>query len=246
MDSRLINLDRSTDRLAAFAARNQPLLPIRRFPAIDGATVSRADLVERGVFAPDVTYTDGAVGATLSHLSLWDEVIARNEPLTIIEDDAVFNLRFATDSQSLLSEVVADWHVFLWGYNFDSPLLVRTIPHISPFFISFAQDELRRNLDAFQGATLQPRLFKLVQASGLVCYSISPAGARIFKSFCVPIREMSVYFRALARAVPNYGLDVMMNAIFVQTNSYTCFPPLVVTPNDHSTSLSQPAPDPTA
>jgi hypothetical protein len=55
VDSRLINLDRSTDRLAAFAARNQPLLPIRRFPAIDGATVSRADLVERGVFAPDVT-----------------------------------------------------------------------------------------------------------------------------------------------------------------------------------------------
>jgi glycosyl transferase, family 25 len=107
--------------------------------------------------------------------------------------------------------------------------------------VSFSQDELRGNFDAFQHAALRPRLFKLVQASGLVCYSISPAGARLFKNFCLPIRNFAVYFRALDRAVPNYGLDVMMNAVYVEANAYTCFPPLVVTPNDHATSLSQSA-----
>ena len=239
MQNYLINLDRSADRLAAFNERNADVLSVHRFAAVDGRTVARAELLQTGLFMPGVTYTDGAVGATLSHLSLWDMAIARNEPLTIIEDDAIFNCNFTAQSQHLLNSIGDDWHIFLWGYNFDSPLLIRTTPHISPFCISFSQDELRKNFEAFCSADLQPRPFKLVQGSGLVCYSISPAGARLFKRFCTPIRKMQIYFRALNRVVQNHGLDIMMNAIYVQANCYACFPPLVVTPNDHAVSLSQ-------
>jgi glycosyl transferase, family 25 len=59
----LVNLDRSTDRLATFRAVNSHVMPhITRFPAIDGKTVTRATGVEQGIIAPDLGYKDGALG----------------------------------------------------------------------------------------------------------------------------------------------------------------------------------------
>lgn len=240
LETYLINLDRSPDRLAAFAARNRHLPPFQRFAAVDGQKLSRAELYERGVFTPEVDYTDGAVGATLSHLSLWDLAITQDKPITIVEDDAIFNVNFVDDHRALLNATDPNWHLFMWGYNFDSPLLVRTVPHISPFSIHFSQHSLRGNWQAFQDASLEPRAFKLVQGCGLACYSVSSEGARILKEFCVPIRKMWVKFEGLDRSVSNYGLDIMMNAIYIHMNAYVCFPPLVVALNDHAASLSQP------
>ena len=239
METYLINLDRSPDRLAEFTARNPHVLPIHRFAGIDGKTVSRAELVERGLFTAEVPYTDGAVGGALSHLALWDMAIARNSPLTVIEDDAIFNRNFLDEQRALLDTIEANWHIILWGYNFDSPLLLRMVPHISPFWIYLSQSELRKHFDEFQQATVRSRAFKLVQGCGFVCYSVSPQGARILKSFCLPIREMQIDFWGLNRRVRNETLDIMSNAIYAQINAYACFPPLVVTPNDHETSLIQ-------
>src|SRR5262249_55008332 len=97
MQIHLINLDRSSDRLAEFKAANPHLEDVRRFSAIDGHQQNIAALVMRGIFETGVAegYTPGALGAALSHLALWEEAIATGEALTICEDDAIFNRAFA-------------------------------------------------------------------------------------------------------------------------------------------------------
>jgi glycosyl transferase family 25 len=91
----LVNLDRSTDRLATFEAVNSHIMPhVTRFPAIDGKSVTRATFVEQGIIAPDLGYKDGALGDALSQITLWDMAIRENRSLTICEDDAIFNARW--------------------------------------------------------------------------------------------------------------------------------------------------------
>jgi GR25 family glycosyltransferase involved in LPS biosynthesis len=103
LDIRLINLDRSIDRLAAFQVVNKHMMPhVTRFPAIDGKNVERATFVERGIIAPDLGYKDGALGNALSQIELWDTAIREDRTLTICEDDAIFNRSFCAASEAVL------------------------------------------------------------------------------------------------------------------------------------------------
>ena len=123
MDIRLINLDRSPDRLAAFQVVNEHVMPhVTRFSAVDGKDVERPAIVERGIIAPDLGYNDGALGNALSHIALWDFAASEGRAITICEDDAVFNRLFVSASESLLREIPQDWHLISWGWNFDSIL----------------------------------------------------------------------------------------------------------------------------
>ena len=49
----LINLDRSTDRLATFQKRNEHLREVIRIPAIDGRLLDKQKLVKEGMMAAD-------------------------------------------------------------------------------------------------------------------------------------------------------------------------------------------------
>ena len=93
MDVHLINLDRSTDRLARFREINGHVENVRRFAAIDGAAADLSSLIARGVLGPGIRrfYSTGAIGCALSHLALWDEVIRTQKSSTICEDDAIFH-----------------------------------------------------------------------------------------------------------------------------------------------------------
>jgi GR25 family glycosyltransferase involved in LPS biosynthesis len=235
----LINLDRSPDRLAEFHAANGHLRGVSRFSAIDGTRINRSELVQRGVIEPTLGYTDGALGNTLSHLALWDLAIETGAPITLCEDDAVFHRDFEQKSPTLLQSVPPDWHIALWGYNFDSALMLEWAgPNAGFCRMTFRQDELRQNLPVMQTADIRPQLLRLAEGCGIVCYSISPAGAQLLKNFCTPLRNMLIRFEGLQRNVPNFALDVMMNAMYRRINAYACFPPLVVTPNDWQRSLT--------
>jgi glycosyl transferase family 25 len=240
LDIRLINLDRSPDRLATFEAANAHVMAhVTRFSAVDGKKVDRQSLAESGIIASDLGYNDGALGNALSHIALWDLAIREDRSLTICEDDAVFNRLFVSASESLLRQIPPGWHLISWGWNFDSILGFDMIPGVSSCIGTFDQNSLRRGIDTFQSANLNPRAFRLLQAFGTICYSISPAGARSLQKNCLPLRNTSVYVPKLRGKIINFGLDAALNGVYGHMNSFVSFPALVVTPNDHRISLVQ-------
>lgn len=242
MDIYVINLDRSKDRMSAFETFNGNLsLSFLRFSALEGKNVARGPLVERGIITADLCYGDGALGNALSHLALWDLAIEKNQSLTVCEDDAIFNRGFGPAAESLIKALPRDWHVMLWGWNFDSIVLFDMIPGVSPCLGIFDQDRMRMGIDAFQSAHLMPQPFRLLNAFGIVCYSASPLGAQAMKQHCLPFRNKDVFIPGLGRAVPNRALDVMLNDVYPRVNAYVSFPPLIITGNFHSNSTVQQA-----
>jgi glycosyl transferase, family 25 len=237
LDIYLINLDRSIDRLNVFRSANGHIIEhISRFSAIEGKSVERAAYIERGIISADLHYSDGALGNALSHLALWDIVITSETPVTICEDDAIFNHLFRDASDSLLCDLPPDWHIILWGWNFSSVLWFDMLPNVLTGVCHFNQELMRQGTDAFQTARLRPQPFKLHQAFGTVCYSVSPEGARLMRQFCLPLRNMNIYIPGLGRAIRNLALDVLLNQFYARLNSFISFPPLVITKNDRRAS----------
>jgi GR25 family glycosyltransferase involved in LPS biosynthesis len=213
-----------------------------RFPAVEGKNVARGPLVDRGIITADLGYSDGSLGNALSHLALWDLAIEKNQSVTICEDDAIFNRGFSPAAESLIEALPRDWHVIFWGWNFDSIVLFDMIPGVSGCLGYFDQDRMRMGIDAFQSASLVPQPFRLLRMFGIVGYSVSPRGAQAMKQHCLPLRNMEVFFPGLERAVPNRGLDIMLNDVFPRVQAFVSFPPLIVTRNFHTLSTIQQEP----
>lgn len=210
-----------------------------RFPAVDGETVERAVLVERGVIAADLAYKDGSLGNALSHVALWDAAMRGNQSLTVCEDDAIFNYSFCAHSEKVLQQLPSDWHIILWGWNFDAMLWFDMIPGASSCIGWFEQDALRKGIDVFQTASLRPDPFRLLQAFGTICYSVSPNGARLLRQYLLPLRNTSIFIPGMNVAMPNNGIDAALNRVYSRLSSFVSVPPLVVTRNEHNSSTIQ-------
>lgn len=241
MQIHLINLDRSTERLAEFTARNRHLSDITRFTAIDGRQADRGALVAQGIIGADLGYTDGALGNCLSHLALWERVIAGDKSLTICEDDAIFNRGFERDAAALIDSLSADWHMIFWGWNFDAGALFELLPGVSPFLAQFDQHQMRNGIERFQAADVRPRAFRLLAAFGIVCYSISSAGARLLQGMLLPVRATPVDVPASGQRFANVDLSIALLDALPKIRAFASFPPLVITKNDHATSTVLPA-----
>jgi GR25 family glycosyltransferase involved in LPS biosynthesis len=240
LDVYVINLDRSKDRMLAFEKLNGHLKPhYLRFSAVEGKNVARGPLVDRGIITADLCYGDGALGNALSHLALWDLAIEKNQLLTVCEDDAIFNRGFGPAAESLIKALPQDWHVILWGWNFDSVVSFDMIPEVSTCVGFFDQDRMRMGIDEFQSASLMPQPFRLLQLFGTVGYSLSPMGAQAMKHHCLPFRNMDIFIPGLGRKVPNADLGIMVNDVFPRVNAFVSFPPLIVTRNFRSISTVQ-------
>ena len=239
MDIYVINLDRSTERLRDFRQINKHFPNIHRFPAVDGSSVNRNDLVEANVFSPNLPYTDGAVGAALSHLFFWKAAVSEKSAITVCEDDAILHSRFEELAQEALVSLGDSWDFVLWGWNFDSILQFDLMPGISPCLGLFNQEQMRKNVELFQESVFRPTLYRLIRAFGIVCYTISPSGARKFLAETSPIRPFSVSFPLVNDAFPNNGIDIVMNDLYPRMDAYVSFPPLVITKNEHAISTVQ-------
>ncbi len=242
MGIHVINLDRSADRMAVFERLNGRLpVNFTRFSAVEGKNSARGPLVDRSIITPDLRYGDGALGNALSHLALWDLAIERDHPLTICEDDAILSRGFAQAASSILQSLPQDWHIILWGWNFDSIVLFDMVPGVSPCLGMFDQDRMRMGADAFQSADLHPQHFRLFKAFGVASYSVSPRGGEAMKKLCLPLSNRDVFIPGLGRAVPNTAIDVALNDVYPRINAFISFPPLVITRNFHSNSTVQEA-----
>jgi glycosyl transferase, family 25 len=239
--ARVISLQRTPERLTRFRAVNRHVRA-DLLQAVDGATVDRVALESSGIIAPNLPYTDGALGNTLSHLAFWDQVIAAQRPMTVFEDDAVVNGQFMETAPTVLAGLPSDWHICLWGFNFDDHLAFGPLPGIATCIASFDQEALRANLDKFRHLKLRPMAYRLLRAFGIVSYALSPAGAKLLRERCLPVPAVAFQLPGLPHATRNTGFDVTLNALgYPHVNAYVCFPPLVVTPNDWSVSTVQTA-----
>jgi GR25 family glycosyltransferase involved in LPS biosynthesis len=237
MDIHLINLDRNAGRLAEFLATNPHLSSVRRFSAVDGSTISRKLFCEHGVLRTEMpAYSNGAVGCALSHLTLWKEAVTQSRLITVLEDDAITNKYFEAQAGALIESLPPDWDIVLWGWNFDSLLLIDFLPGVSPCMGVFSEQDLKKNASTYQQLHLKPQGFRLQRAFGTLGYSISPSGAAKFANHCLPIREMDVVCPGLKHAVSNFGIDVMMNALYPEVNAFVSFPPLAISKNEKSVS----------
>jgi GR25 family glycosyltransferase involved in LPS biosynthesis len=229
---RVISLVRHANRRAAFGQRNAHV-PFTFFDAIDGRALTAADVEASGAFSPEVkrTYDAHAYGCALSHWHLWKEAAASDEPLTIAEDDAIFRHDFQARFEQVLQSLPADWDMVLWGWNFDSALLVHPMGSVSPVAMVFEQQQLRRSLDAFQREPAPVQAFRMESAFGLPAYTLSPKGAARMLALCFPLKPLSVFAPVSKHLVANIGVDVAACAAYRQAECFACFPPLAVTPN---------------
>lgn len=227
----VITLDRTPERREKFSRRNAHLQRVVRFSAVDGKQLDLAALRRDGLLQGDPPYTPGAIGASLSHATLWRKAAASGETLTIAEDDAVFAGNFATASAGLLAALPADWDFVLWGWNFDAYLWVDLIPGVSPAVLSMDQNRMRQNIEVFPQQTVTPQPMKLLHSFGLPCYSVSPRGVQRMLEFCLPVRPLMIAFEGFGVVVENRSLDMMLNGIMPKLNGFVSIPPLVLTEN---------------
>jgi glycosyl transferase, family 25 len=239
-----LNLDRSKDRLAEFKHVNSHLSESIRIPAVDGQRLDVASLARQGIVTEDIltSYHVGALGAAVSQLALWDLAIKIGQPLTICEDDAIFNRQFDLHAEQVIRTLPAEWDLVLWGWNFDSVLSVAVLPGVANSQILFEQTSMSLDGAAFRQLSLSPQAFKLLWAWGIPCYTVSSKGAQTLKSMLLPLRPMSITRPdgRLARTFPVTGLDGALNGIYRHISAFACFPPLVLTKNERSRSTIQP------
>lgn len=237
MEVLYLNLERRADRNARFLAVNAGLADFRRVAAVDGSQLRIEDLIEAGVVRePLRAYTPGALGAALSHKAIWDRCASGHDALTVAEDDAVFNRFFAAKAPGLLGRLPSDWDIILWGWNFDSILHVEVIEGLKQSVMHFDAEKLGDRISRFQEEGHDAIPLRLVNAFGLICYSISPKGARSLGESCFPLRNEVGPIPGLRRRLVNFGIDVMMNQYYRVLKSYVSFPPLVWTENDKAAS----------
>ena len=233
---RVINLERSLERLTRFIARH-PGLPVERFPAVDGARLDRDACIESGVISPDNEYIPGALGNALSHIALWRECSSGSEPFHIMEDDAVLRDDFPSMASALL-DTLNDWDIVLWTHNFDWPLQIRPVRGVGVVVVQYDHEAVNEtSLNLFRPGTETPFLAPLVSAAGFCCYSVSPRGAARMLVDCLPIgRKQASYLKKTGAGWINTALDVEMSCHYDAWRAYVAIPPVAITDNDKSTS----------
>ena len=105
MKTFVINLPQRQDRLSEFKIINDDVVSYEVFNAVDGNAINYDMLKDMGF---DVNHrwidpllntrlTKGEVGCFLSHWELWKKCVSLDEPLLILEDDAIVTDNFSYD-----------------------------------------------------------------------------------------------------------------------------------------------------
>ena len=117
MKTLVINLSHRRDRLDKFKQNNADFISYDILKAVDGYDVSYSQLQKMG-FDTDHNWIDpilntpltkGEIGCFLSHWKAWKQCIKLNEPILVLEDDAIVTEDFSYDELYKLRRQ---------GYNF--------------------------------------------------------------------------------------------------------------------------------
>lgn len=233
---RVISLARTPERLARFREVNGHF-EVEQKEAIDGLKLDRDVLWALNWIDPALEYTPGALGCLVSHIQFWQDVANAGEVGTIFEDDAVLHRDFEEWRRWFLAMVPDDWHILLWGFNFDAGLIYK-LPGGIPCATFPSQGALKQSIGAFQVSnTIGSDIHPILANMGTIAYSLSPSGARFLLENALPVRPFT---RRIPNGTewPNTGVDMVLNNLYDRMNAFVCFPPLVVTPNDNEASTT--------
>ncbi len=237
----VISLPDATERLATFTKLNAHLPLVHLFPAVQGWRLDRDQLIDTGLITADNTYSAGALGCAMSHVSLWRHCVERNEPMTIVEDDAILRHDFIAKSEHILTRCM-DYHLLAWGWNTNWPALLQPGSGLPAFTLAEADDWAEPfAIDDFQTCTSAPSILGVHGLAGTPCYSITPAGAQALLRLSLPIgNATALYPGDRNRSWANGGIDVEMSRHYASLQAFACFPPMAHSPNDWNQSSIRP------
>ena len=166
---KVINLDRTPQRLYLFKKMN-PTFKFERLSAIDGKKVDRNELLSNNIVTEPIKnrYTDGAIGVALSHKTLWEECVSKNEPMTILEDDAYLVPNF-NEYVNHYSSQIQSWDFIFWGMNLDQRIILEMSPGIATAEIKFNHDQVLANIENITKQQVIPSFYRCFWGVGLVC-----------------------------------------------------------------------------
>ena len=110
MKTVVINLPQRADRLSEFKQINEKHITYEVFNAVDGYAIDYDNLLSKGF---DIYHqwidpilktklTKGEVGCFLSHWEIWKKCVEKNEPILVLEDDAIITDKFSYDELYLM------------------------------------------------------------------------------------------------------------------------------------------------
>lgn len=127
----VINLDRRADRWDTFS--KQPALlqfpNLRRFSAVDGLKINteedvrisihtRMNIAKKYRRSDYEICTPGAIGASLSHIGIWDMFLKSDEKyLLVFEDDTIVDSAVLKRIDTLIKELPPNWDMWLLGHH---------------------------------------------------------------------------------------------------------------------------------
>lgn len=125
----VINLDRRTDRWSTFSKQHilSQFKSLERFSAVDGSKLdtqnderismhTRQNIFYKTRRSHYEICTPGAIGASLSHISIWEEFLKGDaEYVVVFEDDTVVDEKALTYIDTLIPKLPDEWDMWLLG-----------------------------------------------------------------------------------------------------------------------------------
>ena len=238
----VIHVDAHHVRKKQFLINNPALANFTWFRAIEGSTVDFQKLLEDGIINPGLEMIPNSLGLTLTVLELLKMCVEINEPITIMEDDAIAHPNFEKTSETLLESISKTFDVIFWGWNFDA--LMWLLPFGAKHPIKIVSDRIQEKeflpefSENFQGVNHQ--LIPLGHQWGTMCWSVSPEGARKILDRILPIDTEAYEKRHLNLWVKPIAVDELIGKLIPDIIAFTCFPPLCFAINDKTESTIWP------
>ena len=224
----VINLERSEDRRIEFDKNNSKYIKYTYSKAIDGRTIDINCVDEKILVKNSQLYTNFAVGCALSHLQLWEKCIELDEPIIILEDDAIVSCNFMEHIKNL--PFPEKWDIIQLNYNFDSILSYNNTNYETCNCIFGKKNVTNEDISIFVNSKINSTIAKLNYCFGTSAYIINPNGARILKEKCFPMNNKIIKMPFINNLMC-YTIDCMMNSAYKEIDAYVSIIPFVITPH---------------
>lgn len=228
------------DRQAQFSAWNARAGLEIAFSAHADARLDRAALMAEGVLASG-NFSPAAIGAALSHRSLWLAAKKASEPTIICADDACLRGDFAVRAPALLRLLPPGWDVAFLGYDTHASIAVEGPEGLKAVLLldDVAKKRPGYFADFAKLAAPAPTPLACFQVWGALCYAVSPKGAERLLSFAFPLdASTDVVLFGQGRMVKPSTLDGMINLALQRKplSAWCALPPLALALNETATS----------
>ncbi|CAI3954750.1 Glycosyltransferase involved in cell wall bisynthesis (WcaA) (PDB:5MLZ) [Commensalibacter communis] len=250
----VIYSDNNSDHLENFKTNNQHLTtdvtPVKA--PVSNLTL-RDELISNNIITENNIYDLTTLAFTKTHLSLWQQAVETQSPVTVFESNTVTHKNFLEHQKKSLS-LKTGYDLIIWGYNLNwNPCveIMTCLPKIIYTFMGYGTEELEKpNNDLIDVSLYKNSDLKAVQTlktfsfSGLGCYTISAKGAKQLlqkatsignetaRSYQEEPHGSNFYVFNPTANRENTSFDIEINRHIEPLNTYMTIPMLAVIPTN--------------